>query len=357
MTDTNTFLKPGPVLCHRFSNADGKEWIIPFRNTRTALELYQPSGVKGILLKRLLPYLQGMPNLKIRIGKTILSIDLKEELADAIRKAFNVEEFEFSIFGGTPSVHQKITIQIFAGKTILGYVKLTESTEIARLFNHEQSLLSELHDKGIDNIPHCLYNGQLSSGIYCFIQSTSKTPSSKSPHRLTYIHEKFLTDMCSKTATDILFDNTDFAKAIKDMKEHINYLPKEYREVVADNIDKVFAAYSGKNVRFSAYHADFTPWNMFVEGDRLFVFDWEYGRMTYPLMLDRYHFHVQQAIHVSHLSPTEIRRGLEKFNWFSNEDFQLYLLDILTRFTMRESGKASESLTTMLKIWAELLQK
>ena len=34
-------------LFYRFNNADGKIWIMPAKNLRTAMELYQPSGWEG----------------------------------------------------------------------------------------------------------------------------------------------------------------------------------------------------------------------------------------------------------------------------------------------------------------------
>lgn len=37
-------------------------------------------------------------------------------------------------------------------------------------------------------------------------------------------------------------------------------------------------------------HGDFTPWNTFIVGDRLYVFDWEYAHPAYPLGFDRVHF-------------------------------------------------------------------
>lgn len=40
-------------------------------------------------------------------------------------------------FGGTPCVHQKITIQISQKERILGYVKVTESEDIYQIFDHE----------------------------------------------------------------------------------------------------------------------------------------------------------------------------------------------------------------------------
>ena len=46
--------------CDRFfriTNAEGKMWLLPLRNIRMAMELYQPSGYRGKILKCLLPLL------------------------------------------------------------------------------------------------------------------------------------------------------------------------------------------------------------------------------------------------------------------------------------------------------------
>jgi len=37
-------------------------------------------------------------------------------------------------------------------------------------------------------------------------------------------------------------------------------------------------------------HGDFTPWNTFVQGGRLYVFDWEYARDDWPVGFDLTHF-------------------------------------------------------------------
>lgn len=107
---------------------------------------------------------------------------------------------------------------------------------------------------------------------------------------------------------------------------------------------------------FSAYHADFTPWNMFVNDGRLFVFDWEYGCMSYPPMLDRYHFFVQQYIHVRHMSADEIYRNISEYAWYNGTQFRYYLLDVISRFVCRENGVISKDLVKMLEIWTKLLE-
>lgn len=348
--------RAGRVRFYRLTNADGKAWILPARNMTTALELYQPSGIKGKLLKKFFPYLHPFSIVRKHLGIQSLSIDLCEEIANEARKVFGVKDIEFSIFEGTPSVHQKVTIQFFAGNRILGYGKVTDSEDIAQLFLHEEGLLDALKEKGIGNIPQCLVCKSLNSGNTLFIQSTVKNNKSFSPARWTNLHEDFLTRLAENTAADVIFEKSDFYIALKDLEDIMPAIPQQYRATIEQAIAEVKSKYQGKTCRFSAYHADFTPWNMFVNKDRLFVFDWEYGRMTYPPMLDRYHFYIQQAIHVAHMPAEEITTEMKKIPWYDALDTKCYLLDVISRFVCREKGTISRELDATLKIWTQLLQ-
>lgn len=351
----NDILCPGTEPFYKLTNADSKTWMLPARNVRTALELYQPSGCRGILLKRLFPYLHRLPAVRQAVHAEAAACALLPDILELARSAFDCDELEYSIFGGTPSVHQKITIQFFSGENILGYAKVTSSEAIRSLFHHESRLLDSLERMKVQGIPRCLYCGQLQSGMDIFLQSTVKTRHSFSPSRWTSLHEAFLSDLARKTAVDVAFESSDFYQSLAALKHMIPLLPQEYSSLIEPPLSRLIAIYSGSQCRFSALHADFTPWNMFIQSGSLFVFDWEYGRLSYPPMLDRYHFHIQQAITVAHLSADEIRRGIECKHWFSADDLNSYLLDIISRFVGRENGGLSESLRSALDIWTKLL--
>lgn len=350
-------IESGSCGCYFLENADGKSWILPKKHLRTALELYQPSGRKGKLLKRLLPYLHLFPFVRKVIHARPLSIGLADEIRSRAESAFQVEHVEFSIFGGTPSVHRKVTIQFFSGGKILGYGKVTASEEIAALFRHEEGLLRNLKNAGIEGIPECLYCGTLASGMYLFIQTTSKTVRSSSPGGWSALHEDFLRQFYEKTRREERFEDTDFAHSLFALREHLSYVPEEFRQTIGTELDAVVDLRRGKRVEYAAFHADFTPWNMYVESGRLQVFDWEYGRMSYPPMLDRYHFVVQQALHVDRLRADETLERLKRNEWFDAVDLKCYLLDMVSRFTLRENGRVSDELYASLKFWIQLIDE
>jgi hypothetical protein len=46
---------------------------------------------------------------------------------------------------------------------------------------------------------------------------------------------------------------------------------------------------------FGGWHGDWSPWNLALGADRLWIWDWEYARADVPLGLDVAHFHLQVA--------------------------------------------------------------
>lgn len=349
----------GSRLFYRFSNADGKTWLMPARNMRVSMNLYQPSGRNGKIVKILFPRLHYLPFIRKIIRAESVHCCMNKELQHLFSRLFLTTKVEYSIFCGTPSVHQKITIQISKNKQILGYCKATDSDEINTLFQGEAYILNWLHLKDIENIPKCLFCGTLSNGIKLFVQSTTKSLKSEIIHEWTELHDDFLKKLYQNTHQSIYFEDSDYYRTLIDFEQHIDWLPSEVNCFLIKTIlYNVLSRLQGQKVDFSAYHADFTPWNMFVEDSQLFVFDWEYARMSYPPMLDRYHFFTQTAIFEKHWQVEEITTYLQsnKGNWINQEMYTLYLLDMIGRFTIREKGNVKGDIARSMKIWNDLLK-
>lgn len=343
---------------YSFANADGKRWLMPARNMRVAMNLYQPSGRNGKLVKTLFPLLHGFSAVRRVIHAEKLRCRLVDELEQLLCQLFNQQEIEFSIFCGTPCVHQKITMQVSRGRKILGYVKFTKSDEIAQLFENESRLLANLWQRGVKNIPESLFCGELSNGVKLFVQSTDKTDKSNVVHQWNGLHENFLSRLYQLTHKEILFEDSDYYLTLKALLEHEDWMPDVVnQDIVKSVIKEVCKRWSGKMVDFSVYHADFTPWNMFAENGELFVFDWEYSKMTYPPMMDQYHFFTQTAIFEKHWQSKEFIEYLQSSEEIQiyREVYTLYLLDMIARFTIREKGVINGDMIRSMKIWSDLL--
>ena len=365
-------------MFYKIENSDGKCWLMPVRNVRMGLALYQPSGWKGRLLKRWFPYVHWLKVVRRKLNIEVVEHELEEDLKRVIGSAFGVGGFEYSVFEGTPSVHRKTTIQVWRGERILGYVKLTRSEEVGRLFFQEMNFLKKITDYRLqiltpsatlvplrqgDNIEgqqllRCVPSAvalRLESGSWILIQSTRKTLRSKVVHEWGVLQKDFLRRLYEATAKEIAWEESDVAQALRDLRGHVDWLPEGVDgDVVARRIDAVMERMAGKRVMYGAYHGDFTPWNMFVEGGELFVFDWEYAGRWYPMGLDRYHFWMQTAVFEKHWGVEELKRymGSDEGKWIDGEMLEMYVLDVMSKYVMREGGKVKE--LGMFGVWATI---
>jgi hypothetical protein len=367
MTDTSHLLKhivkdDSGRLYYTISNADGKTWIIPDKNTQTALSLYQSSSWRGKLLKRLFPYLKGLKMLRKQLAIKDNRYELRAELSDLLTDVFHSDAIELAFFLGTPSVRQKIILQISRGKTILGYCKVSDREEVKQSFYHEQTILKTLKAKGVKQIPECLYCGALTDNISLFVQSTVKTNQSKVIHQWRPQHWDFLTELKQKTEQTLPFEQTDYFHTIDTFAQDLSCFSLSERSIIRSAIDKVMGYYSGKTVAFSACHDDFTPWNMCFERGQLFVFDLEYAKLTYPPYLDRFCFLTQCCIFEQHLDADEIYKVyLSQKQTISkrieNPDFSYLcsLLSILSLYSKEIKENPYIGARKNLQIWCSLI--
>ena len=360
MTTLNKILDfNGGKRFYRFGNADGKYWIVPARRMCTALNLYQPSGIKGKLVKALLPYLHWIAPVRRAIKAETVNCSLNSELQNVLYSVFGTQDIEFAIFEGTPSVHQKITMQLSNGNGILGYCKLSDGNEIKQLFEKEKSILDELCKKGVTNIPKALYCGTLSCNTHIFVQSTEKRASSRIVHEWGAMHETFIQLLQEKTTVAQLFEKSDYYNSITLLEEYLEWLPDNIdSNIVAKAISGIKEKYCNKEIEFCACHGDFTPWNMFANDNELFVFDFEYAAMSYPSGIDRYHFFTQTAVFEKHWNADSVIAYIsdESGKWIDKECYTMYLLDAISRFTMREGGKVQGSAATPFLLWGKVLK-
>lgn len=341
----------------RIANNDGKVWLMPRWNTRVALNLYQPSGWKGKVLKALLPFWSGLPESCSPFPVSDWAVD--ESIQVVLNGIFPGKELEWALFEGTPSVHQKQVLQVFCGQEILAYCKISDKEEIQQLFVQESELLDELRGKGICSIPRCLYFGALGNeGRQIMVLSTEKTLQSHIPHGWNKLHQSFVNDLQTKTLQLAPYESCDLAKGIQMLRKRSAVLPSCVDKAVLERAScYVERRCIGKMLECAVMHGDFTPWNMFEEKGRLFVFDWEYAFRCCPVGLDRYHFFTQTAFFERHWSAEALMSFTETQDgaWIDTEQLIYYLLLILSRFVGREPADRKMQDSGLLAYWNQLI--
>ena len=342
------------------NNADGKWWLMPRRNMVTAMHLYQPSSLKGRVLKLFFPFFSRFQVVRRILDVRTYKLELINLLEEKLKSLFNCKDLEFSVFGGTPSSHQKITMQIYKGSKILGYCKFSDKKEVKIIFKQEEYILNFLKKKGVDQIPVCLFSGNYHGDIDFFVQTTQKTKTSIQSNQWSTAHEDFLLQLHNKTKQNILFEKSEFFNSLQLLKNDLGLLEKQHNKLILGLINYLENFFKSKEVCFSVYHGDFTPWNMIIEKKRLFVFDFEYAKMTFPPFLDRYHFYTQVCIHEKKWNAEEIQKNYLRKNELIFKDsknsdllYMSYLLIIISLYLDREKQNFYNLSET--SIWIELL--
>ena len=296
-------------IFYTIQNRDGKKWSFSAKNLRTSFEIYEPSGIKGIFLKKA-NFL-----LKFNLIRNILAvrterISIKPELQKFLSPHIG-DNSDFSIFFGTPSSDRKITIQFFDNERILCYCKIGKSNRVKKLFEKEIKLLTFLHEKGILHVPYVLTSG-IVNDYYVFAQSTEKTMGSKILHEMGKSHTKFLDCLYRNTVNCITYESTDYYELINSCAEKLNMLSDERRSAIIATRNKINQRYINKTVSWGVVHGDFTPWNTCQVNNDTFVFDFEYGLFNAPREIDDWHFLIQSLIFEKKMSIQDVVKFILK---------------------------------------------
>ena len=348
----------------KINNADGKMWLLPEVYLTAGFNIYQPSSFSGRLLKKGLPIIYKIQILRWLVDKVLkiehCDLDIPETVRIKIEELFE-KEIILSYFSGTPSVHMKPTVQISTTEEILGYAKFTAQKNIFGLFSHEKQALDYLQKKGIVNIPKSLFCEQLSDEYYLFVQDTIKTEHSKSLDVIKDEQIEFVKTFCDLSEVELEYSNTDYYYQVHQLLNHeelirkVNIDAKTLEEVILF-VDKTLEC----ETMFSGYHGDFTPWNSLCEGNKFFVFDFEYFQYSYPKYLDILHYYTQYKLFSEDISIKKleddfkcaVQEGVFKELFVKPHiSYMQYLLAIICFYILRSDEILDEKDIRNVGVW------
>ena len=295
------------------------------------------------------------------------AFSFNDEIVQTVAKVFetDADKLHFNFFLGTPSVHQKIVIQVDCGSNVLGYIKLSNNPEVIEAFKREYSFLNWLGTKNISNVPKGLYCSSLQE--FPEITTSQKEKGSFNDSALNDQVLSFLQELHIKTECAVLFEDSEFYAVLCEITQNIIKYPAD-KEKLTKIVNEIIAQNSGQTMNYSAYHGDLTPWNSFYNprqgaGSKFFAFDFEYAGKTFPAYLDAYHWLVSVGIFENHYGAEEIIAAFEdKKEELKNYDpspeisLVLYLTAQISLYLKREKGQLSGRELENMKIWGALLE-
>jgi len=350
-------------------------WIVPFDlKVPHFLAFYNSPTLLSKLYSVIfrLIYLFGIQ--KYVFDKIHLSCD--DFLDKYIPNSINYDSF--TIFTGTAGENRKAIIELNINDKPLYFIKIGLTSSADNNIKNEKTMLKILSARKYESFvfPSVIDSQNINS----LIISNIKPSTLRFGANFTRLHAKTIAEL-AKTFSG---------------KQIVNRLPI-YREMVTNiyslrqgdfsnnGLDRnsVLSAVSKMErilrtippdliVTTGVSHGDFTPWNIFVGADKLYIYDWELAKNGVPVFFDLFHFIYQSNILVGDnnidtiektignaLNIPEIKTLISELNLNTNLMHALYLCHTIAYYLCLYTKQENLHQQThwLLKTWDEALSR
>ncbi len=308
-------------------NPDGtKRWVWPARASKpTFLKFYNIHTIKSRMISFLirLVFVLKLQRLFFKSER----IFYKLEFADPI---LNIDA-DWALFTGTVGLNNKAVICTKIDKRFC-FMKVATTKQAKTLIENERFVVNRLFYSRPEtfNIP---VPGALNKDTLTLSDISGKGKRSAS---FTNLHIDTLIELNEISSFETHLNELENWNGLKgdlDWLESTNdkRIPKGMIRKLRDLINKKDG---NSKIEVSLCHGDFTPWNMYVSGDKLSIYDWELSQPFMPIGFDAFHFFMQQGILVERKNWKQINDELEKnlsvdvfkaISKFGNENVREYL--------------------------------
>lgn len=329
-----------------FSHSD-KTWIMPVDSLSTAFDMYQPSTLKGKLLKKLVIAFRDNNKILCKLKCKKVHLKINESIKLYIEKVIGKKDFSIAAYMGdsTSKQNNKATLQIYNDEGLICYAKVTEDEEVAETFEREIRVLKFLEDKKIKGVPKVLSVDTV-DGMKVFLQSTDKNINEKVKLTLGRQQLEFTDNIVRQTKIKSKYSETDFFEMVQYLKKNLSYYTKRQQNVIEESIRIVEEKLEKNDVEYASSHGDYTPWNVYYTNDELYAFDFEYSSDTMPCYMDVFHYLTQMSLlgfkndvgKTIHMYKSK-RKLLEEYIPNTNFVYLCYLIWIVGFYNKRAEDK------------------
>lgn len=268
------------------ARSNARWWFLPLEDRRAAaagLELMHPI-TRAAKAAKITARVVAQLGLCRFLGKGQMRLSCLPELT----RAFGSEASHLAYFTGTDGPHRKTTVQVMkADGTILGYCKLSRKKHVRPYIRNEAEMLARVAALNLAtaDLPHVIALSD-DADLTLLVTDSQKSADAMSPVQLGALHLRWLDELCTRTkrfgAATLLADLAGRIAAIKEVAG------EEWANRISRSLDALHPVKT--DIQLCFVHGDFTPWNSFTCGDRLYVFDWEYANPAWPVGFDFVHF-------------------------------------------------------------------
>jgi len=234
-------------------------------------------------------------------------------LLGILKKNFASEDIHLALHPGSHGKSNKAVVQVmnFSG-AILAYAKVADN-EHARVFlRNEYQTLQYLGALSFQRgeIPSVI--DYVESGTHTILLlSVPQNMGKLSPIEINAKHLDWLQELSEKTKVTDANAARDFvADARERFKRVLEAQVFPQAERVTQLYESALIEISEAGLPYVLAQRDFTPWNIRVQKNKIFVLDWEWAKRAFPPLQDFFHFGYQACLRVKSLDSVESARRL-----------------------------------------------
>lgn len=300
------------------NNPDGTiRWFYPSSGLQAGhLALYNSGTLKSRLYK-------AVTKLAWKFGQSSRlasgTFKVQQKLFETVKKNCGMAPHEaVAFFTGTRGATRKMVIEIHDEYQTTGFIKMPLTPQAELLIDNEYKMVNSLnkYDFTTLSLP------KSSKRINGHARLSNIKPAVTIPaDRITAIHVRALAELyaishdritTNKTAAwDTIESNIYF---LCEELVFINDLNKQKTRELIRLMKEVYNSIAATEpVAVSISHGDFTPWNMYCDEQRLYVYDWEMAKNGIPMLFDLFHFTYQSVILQHRKNYTEVKETINSW--------------------------------------------
>jgi thiamine kinase-like enzyme len=234
-------------------------------------------------------------------------------------KSLNSEN-SFVIYTGAPGIYQKFTVQEMDNACkIISFSKFGINSYSKERIINERIALTFLIKNDFKSFHYPFVLDFYEVGSFTILtQSPAESSFKRMVLNFTIIHQKVLKEIDEKC-----FKTRKKTEVIESLLNEVNNIHNESDVIIIQkaklNLLKAIELLKQRlknELKFTFSHGDFTPWNIFSDGNKLFIFDWEMAEYRLQLW-DYFNFIYHLNILSCNFSMSKIQSDLSKYKDWS----------------------------------------
>jgi Phosphotransferase enzyme family len=297
------------------NNADGTiRWFYQASNNDAShLSLYNSNSLKSKIYVSVsrIAWKLGQGNL-LASGQ----FEMQQLLVDEVKAKYGILENEnCSFFTGTRGATRKVVVDVQSVDGTNEFIKIPLTETAEKLVKNEIDMVKSLNkfDFTTLSLP------KISKHINGHARLSNVKPSYTIPaDKIAAIHASAVGELCAlsherKSITDTEswdVTSTNIHYLFNELV-YSNNLDQQKIQTLVKSLKQLYSTISlGESIPVSVSHGDFTPWNMYCDEQRLYVYDWEMAKNGIPMLFDLFHFSYQSVILQQQKTYTEVRANI-----------------------------------------------